>query len=48
MERLLTIALLLIIGFNVGLLMIRVFGAPGTEDRPEDACVRLRRQTPSR
>ena len=45
MEHPLTIALLLIIGFNPGFLLIRVFGVPGDPDTLEDACVRLRRES---
>ena len=43
MEHPLTIVLLLTMGFNLGLLLLRVFGAPGDHESLEDACVRLRR-----
>ena len=48
MEHRLIVALLLVIGFNLGLLVMRVFGAPGDGERLKDASVRLQRGAPSR
>ena len=47
MEHPLIIAVLLVMGFNLGLLLMRVFGPPGDVERLEDASVRLRRGAPS-
>ncbi len=41
MEHVLTIALLSVMGFSLGLLVMRIFGAPGDEAPLEDAAVRL-------
>ena len=41
MDHLLIVALLLAIGFNLGLLVMRVFGSPGDDERLKDASVRL-------
>ena len=40
MEHPLIVALLLVMGFNLGLLLIRLFGPPETDERPEQAPVR--------
>lgn len=40
MERPLIVALLLVLGFNLGLLLIRVFGPPEADELPEEAPVR--------
>jgi hypothetical protein len=48
MDHLLIVALLLVIGFNLGLLVMRVFGSPGDQERLKDASVRLQRGSPSR
>jgi hypothetical protein len=45
MEHPLTIVLLLTMGFNLGLLLLRVFGVPGDPEAHEDTCVRLRRES---
>ena len=39
MEHPLTIALLLILGFNLGVVLVRVFGPPEPAVPPEQACV---------
>jgi hypothetical protein len=48
MEHLLSVALLLAIGFTLGFLVMRVFGSPGDHERLKDASVRLQRGNPSR
>ncbi len=48
MEHPLIIAVLLVMGFYLGLLVMRVFGAPGDGERLKDASVRLQREAPSR
>lgn len=48
MEHVLTLSLLSILGVNLGLLLRRIFGAPGDNDPLVDACVRLRRESPAR
>ena len=39
MEHPLTVALLLVLGFTLGLLLIRLFGPPEADALPERACV---------
>ena len=39
MAHALIIALLLVLGFNLGLLLIRLFGPPEPDERPERVCV---------
>ncbi len=41
MEHLLTIGLVSVMGFSLGLLLMRLFGAPGDHGPLEDAVVRL-------
>ncbi len=48
MERVLTVTLLSVLGFNLGLLLMRLFGAPADEGPLGDAAVRLRSENPSR
>lgn len=48
MEHVLTVSLLSVLGFNLGLLLMRLFGVPGDDGPLEDAVLRLRSQNPSR
>ncbi len=48
MRHVLTVSLLSVLGFNLGLLLMRLFGIPGDDGPLEDAAVRLRSENPSR